>query len=127
MNSYSSGADPSVCDTMIPGHGGSSQNGAIPYSLALSNTAVSGYDTVDIILSGKETDSFVGFLIQVRKVGGDGKATGEFKEEATGNAGPLDCFERTKSAITHTSKDVKKNVTVQWIAPNDEDAEYEVL
>ncbi len=53
---------------------------------------------------------------------------GEFKDlEEDTVARTLDCFGRKKSAMTHKSSNEKKSVTVHWVAPNDADAEYQVL
>lgn len=138
-NGYSTGAPTSVCDAMIPGHGHSPQTGASPYTLTLSRTAVSGFQPVDITLSGGgDNNNILGFLIQVRKSGGDGRVAGEFKvpvqededddddNASTAVSKGIDCFGVARSAMTHTSNDAKKSVTVQWIAPNDADGEYQV-
>lgn len=128
VQGYSGGADPSVCDSMKPGHGADSQTSPSPYTVTMSKNAVQGYENVEITISSKNgNDIFKGFLVQVRKVGGDNKAVGEFKDLEDDHTRTLDCFGRKKSAMTHKSSDEKKSVTVHWEAPNDADAEYQVL
>lgn len=109
---------------MVPGHGAPAQTGPNPYKVIVNKTDVQGTDTVDITLTSTSgTEEFKGFFIQVRKPNGD-KPISEFKGDAE-NARTMKC-EANKDAMTHPSPASKKSVTVQWVAPNDEDGEYQI-
>lgn len=125
---YSGGASPAVCGSMIPGHGENPQpSDTNPYKIMVGQTSLQGFDTLDITLTSQNgNDIFKGFLIQVRKPGGD-TAVGEFNGDGKDpDARTMSCFGTPNSAMTHTGSNEKKSVTVQWIAPNDSDGEYQV-
>ncbi|CAL8133643.1 unnamed protein product [Orchesella dallaii] len=129
VNGFKDGAPESLCGSMIPSHGSSPQTGPNPYKVVVSKTSVKGQEVVDItITSVSGNDDFKGYLLQVRKPGEDRKAFGRFNEIIENDLGKaLKCFDAEHSAVTHNSNKPKKSVTFQWTAPNEEDAEYEIL
>ncbi|ODM96838.1 putative ferric-chelate reductase 1 [Orchesella cincta] len=129
VNGFGGGAPNGVCKTMLPGHGSSPQTGPNPYKVEISKSSLMGQEVMDITISSKTgSDDFVGFLLQVRKPGDNNKAYGSFNEVIENDLGQtLECFDIANSGVTHKNNKPKKSITVQWTAPNDEDAEYEIL
>ena len=62
---YSSGAPDSVCETMKPGHfGTSSQDSAVPFELSPGGQTVKAGDMLTLTLKKTGVDDFKGFMVQ---------------------------------------------------------------
>ncbi|XP_018007478.1 defense protein l(2)34Fc [Hyalella azteca] len=110
-SAYSRGAPQGACDTMEPlGHSGARRNPAPnPYSLSAPSKA-NPSDTITVELSGAD---FKGYMIQA--VTPKGQVVGTFTTSG------LSCNPQTQArdTATHSSSNVVRNITVQWVAPPD--------
>ena len=61
---WPSGAPGSVCDTLVPGHGSTTQDNAnSPYSVTVAANTLTSGATLDVTVRGNT--NFKGFMIQV--------------------------------------------------------------
>jgi hypothetical protein len=123
---YGKGAPnaPIICETMLPKHNVEPQTTPSPYKITLSESKLTGGDTMTIKLEAPEGEYFKGYLVLVKKAGGDTKKPfGQFN--VTSNyTQALDCFGEQRSAVTHTkdfSSEERKSITLDWVAPDDEE------
>ncbi|CAH0558323.1 unnamed protein product [Brassicogethes aeneus] len=117
---FPTGAPPTVCDSMLPGH-----NESLPQAVPLkqkftvSNSEVKAEEDVKIVVSGPD---FKGFMVEVRAKD-QNKAVGQFVDVDAKISQTIDCHGNKDSAITHVDKEPKKEVTLTWKAPK-EQGEY---
>ncbi len=118
---HRNGADIKSCADMQPMHPGNPQpqTTPAPFTVTLDKTKLTSDEQLSITLSVMpDVDSFKGFLIQVRQVGGAIPALGMFANSYDGTTKVLDCefgsAHLTQSAITHGINRPKKNITVHW-------------
>lgn len=108
------GAPSSVCQTMLPFHGGGipPQTGIPPYSIIARRQG----GNVMVSITSSLGVPFQGFLLQGRTPRRE--LLGEFDLSATANgeAHTLDCGEPGDS-ITHNSPSVKEQLDVLWKPP----------
>jgi hypothetical protein len=135
---YSHGAPDSkpICTSMIPGHGVEPQTSPLPYLIKLDKTSVNGGENVQVTLSSLESSGrpIKGFLVLARKEDYKKETTpqGEFISEVKSSSSApslariTDCSEVTGSSMTHMDSSPKKQVVLNWQAPN-VDGKYRIL
>ncbi|XP_045458717.1 putative defense protein Hdd11-like [Melitaea cinxia] len=117
---YSSGAPPSTCQNMTPGHPASPQKSQSPYVITTSTKEVKAGHSMTVTISGKTAnDTIRGLMVQAR-VGN--KIVGTFDVD------PKDPLITTMKCtadgdtVTHKSHDYsydRQTVTLKWNAPAD--------
>ncbi len=80
--SYSAGPPQGACDTMKPNHGPDGQTSAVPYELTVDSPFADGGDTVTLTLTGKNGQSFKGFMIRAFDDSSD-QGVGEFNVDSS--------------------------------------------
>lgn len=149
VSGYAGGAPPSkpICEKMIPGHGKDPQTTPFPYIVNVDKATLKGGETAHITLSAPNGESFVGmgkiflkiswlkinvflilgFLVMVKKAGDGLSNVGRFNATYDPEqAQSLSCFDSSRSAMTHRSNKPKTQVTVEWVAPNEDLANLEI-
>ncbi|XP_072039735.1 putative defense protein 3 [Amphiura filiformis] len=122
VEGYGSGAPPSACVTMVPGHLNAStfdpinpSNDPSPYSLDVDKMMVGRGGTVQVTING---GTFQGFILQARLA--DGSSTvpvGTFSTTVE-NTKTTTCT-ATDDSVTHANKEIKPDgTTVTWMAPS---------
>ncbi|EMP33184.1 Glycogen debranching enzyme [Chelonia mydas] len=105
-----------ACDSMLPSHGNSvSQTTSAPYRISISSTSFDPGNKITVTLQAIDNSSFKGFLLQARAVRGDG-IVGTFQIIDPNTQGIL-CNQIQNSAMSHTNRNSKQNVTAIWVAP----------
>ncbi|KAM3915148.1 putative ferric-chelate reductase 1 [Leptodactylus fuscus] len=115
---YPSGQISASCDSMLPSHGGNGpQSSVSPYTITVSKTTFVPGDTIAVTIQSKSgSDTFKGFLLQGRQVGGDW-ITGTFTISDSSNTQTLTCGSQANSAVSHTNPNAKTSITATWTAP----------
>ncbi|XP_033118754.1 putative defense protein 3 [Anneissia japonica] len=112
VNGYSTGAVSSVCNTLLPGHGVSSQPVTTnPYTITTDVQTFHAGSFVNFTIAGAD---FKGFMLQVD--GFSDSAYGEFVS-IPGGTKLLNCGTRSSNAVTHSNSNTKTSVTLKWQAP----------
>ncbi|CAM4711306.1 putative ferric-chelate reductase 1 isoform X2 [Lepidochelys kempii] len=105
-----------ACDSMLPSHGNSvSQTTSAPYRISISSTSFDPGNKITVTLQAIDNSNFKGFLLQARAVRGDG-IVGTFQIIDPNTQGIL-CNQIQNSAMSHTNRNSKQNVTAIWVAP----------
>jgi hypothetical protein len=115
---------PAICETMLPKHDVPAQTTPSPFTVTLSETGLKGGDKMTIKLEAPEGEHLKGYLVLVKKAGGDTKKPFGRFNVTSNHTQALDCFGEQKSAVTHTkdfSSEERKGITLEWVAPNNED------
>ncbi|CAG9761930.1 unnamed protein product [Ceutorhynchus assimilis] len=112
VRSLPQGAPSSVCQTMMPFHGGGirPQGGLPPYNVVPRRQGGQVFVTVTSSLG----IPFQGFLLQGRTP--NGEILGQFDSSSVNEGHPLDCGEAADS-ITHNSPNDKNSIDVLWTPP----------
>ncbi|XP_066502937.1 putative ferric-chelate reductase 1 [Hoplias malabaricus] len=115
---YSNGLVAVVCDTMTPGHIGTTpQNSTPPFQIRVSNSSYSPGATITVTLEALRNDTpFEGFLLLARTTGSS-MAGGYFSSTNNNLFRLLDCFSMKNSAISHSSSAPKTQFEAKWTAP----------
>lgn len=111
---YSSGAPRKTCFSMVPGHPNTArQNSQPPYEIWPSSAG----KRVRLILGSSEGLPYQGFFIVARDLD-NGRYVGEFSNlpRLTKH---VQCSEGFNNAVTHVSKEDKRNMEFDWQAPDD--------
>ncbi|RMC08452.1 hypothetical protein DUI87_14696 [Hirundo rustica rustica] len=113
---YPNGRVREACTSMVPCHGSSPQLSP-EHTITVNGTEFKPGDNIEVHLSGPD---FEGFFIQARDAEHlDSPAVGSFVLADRRRAQLLTCGRTKNSAVSHTSKVKKKDITVYWIAPKD--------
>ncbi|XP_061171763.1 putative defense protein 3 [Saccostrea echinata] len=109
---YPSGAPPSVCETMVPGHRGAVQTGASSFTLTMNSTSYTAGDVIEVTVSG---GTFRGIFIQARSANCSTVTLPTFSLMTNeGNLKTLTCNSVADSAVTHTTKSDKTQAKFYW-------------
>jgi len=122
---YPGGAPQKACESMTPEHGSDPQSSKSPYEISLKQLTVRNGENLIIQLESPIKRSFKGFLVIVKKVGEPEQAYGSFSSNE--NVKTLNCFHGNNNAATHSNRDDKSSVMLTWIAPENEDGDFEIL
>lgn len=120
-NQYPTGAPESVCDTLTPFHGGGipRQTGVAPYRIIPSAQSLSQGQTLRLEIEGNPPElAFGGFMVHARSTSPPYQVVGRFAPSADGLTKLTACG-GPENTVTHTSSSSKKNLGVEWQAPND--------
>lgn len=120
VNGHGTGAPLTRCDSMLPGHAGSSvQQSPAPYNLSRE---LQQDNTVKVTLTG--SSPFKGFFIQARRADDqDTLVPGAFTVSDDALVQTLNCEDKQSSAVTHQEKSEKSQIVVTWTPPSDWDGE----
>ena len=118
----SNGAPESVCDTLLPFHGG----GIPPQPLASSPFTIHPLSPVvgqgQIVRLEIESDipnlAFKGFMIHARTVNAPYRVLGRFASSADGSIKLINC-QGTENTATHSNTNLKVEFGLDWQAPTD--------
>ncbi|XP_053550016.1 putative ferric-chelate reductase 1 isoform X3 [Bombina bombina] len=114
VHGYADGKVTHACSSMIPGHGHSAQDSP-QHSIAADKTVFKEGDRIKVTLSGPRFD---GFFMQARDANNlAGSALGSFELIDAEVSQLLLCGDVQNSAVSHTSKRKKTEVSFYWIAP----------
>ncbi|XP_042905616.1 putative defense protein 3 [Parasteatoda tepidariorum] len=111
---YPSGAPPSACDNMVPGHGSNKPqpNDTSPYQIIQETDSYNPGDHIAVYVNSPVDTPFKGLMVQAFDPD-TGDTIGKFME---GNG--LHDIEKC-SSMTHSDPSDKKSATLIWIAPDD--------
>lgn len=115
------GAPESVCDTMLPFHGGGipPQSEPVPFTLEPTSLIVGNGQTIRIdIVSSPSGLAFGGFMLQARNRNPPYQVVGQFSEIPEGFVKLMNCG-GPQSSITHSNTKPKQDFSVEWQAPLD--------
>ncbi|XP_055385328.1 putative ferric-chelate reductase 1 homolog isoform X2 [Condylostylus longicornis] len=121
INTYPSGAPESVCQTMLPFHGGGipPQNTASPFRIDTTSTVIGQGQTMRIEINANPPELiFEGFMIQARSRNPPYQVVGQFSEIPDGKIKLMNCNGVATSA-THSDTSQKKGLSLEWNAPVD--------
>lgn len=123
------GAPAIACSTLVPGHGPTIQESSSnPYELLLDQTSVEAGQVIKVTLqmsnSSENETLFRGFLIKAQD--SLKQPVGVFSNFGSDAQG-LSCDGVEASAVTHTSRDDKTSVTMDWSHPNFDTEEDKVV
>merc|ERR1719450_458934 len=114
---HGTGAPPSQCDSMTPGHGPQPQTSNPPYQVTVSSSKVSPGGQLTVELQPTGSGTFKGFLLEARSVEDD-SIIGSFV--TVNNDGKyVNCGNKPQTAVTHVNNSPKSSVQVKWTAPSD--------
>ncbi|XP_075142541.1 putative ferric-chelate reductase 1 [Leptodactylus fuscus] len=115
---WPSGKINASCDNMLPVHGGNvPQSSVSPYVITVSNTTFVPGDTITVTIQSKSgSDTFKGFLLEARLIGGDW-ITGSFTILDSSISQTLTCGTQANAAVSHTDSNLKKSISASWTAP----------
>nr|Q765V4.1 RecName: Full=Putative defense protein Hdd11-like; Flags: Precursor [Samia ricini]BAD05929.1 hypothetical protein [Samia ricini] len=119
-SAYPTGAPPSACFDMIPGHAADVQTVPAPYTITTAVSSVKAGHSIDVVISGKTPeDKMAGILLEARQ--GD-KIVGTWTVSPDDTfSQPLNCGE-PNNAVTHKmhAKELdRQTVSYPWTAPKD--------
>ncbi|XP_069825141.1 putative ferric-chelate reductase 1 [Dendropsophus ebraccatus] len=114
---YPNGQISASCDNMLPVHGNNGpQSSVSSYIITVSNKTFSPGDVITVtITSTSGIDTFKGFLLEARSVGGNW-INGKFTTTDS-NAQILTCGTQPNAAVSHTNNNLKTSITASWTAP----------
>ncbi|CAH1388792.1 unnamed protein product [Nezara viridula] len=116
VRAFPTGVPPSVCESMMPGHGVPPQTSPSPYDIIIEKTNLQRGQSTKITIKGQKDATFRGIFVQAR---GD-KDTPIGRFTVSDNDGKLlDCGEGEENAVSHINASDKKEITVVWTAPKD--------
>ncbi|KAL1497531.1 hypothetical protein ABEB36_008475 [Hypothenemus hampei] len=112
VQSLPQGAPPSVCQTLMPFHGGGirPQGGLSPYTIVPRRQG----NHIVVTMTSALGIPFQGFLLQGRTP--DRDIIGQFDSSSVNEGHPLDCGTPSDS-ITHNSPNDKNSIDVVWSPP----------
>lgn len=115
------GAPESVCDTLLPFHGGGIQpsTSRSPFRIVTRTDAVNQGQILKVEIESSIPEiAFGGFMIHARSVRPPYHVVGRFASSVDGLVKLINCggFENT---ATHTSPQPKPGLGLQWQAPSD--------
>ncbi|CAG2182137.1 unnamed protein product, partial [Oppiella nova] len=115
---YPTGAPEAVCEGLVPKHGVAPQTSKSPYVLTAHQTNGS---MIELIIESHQNTPFRGFAIQAHNVNQSNEVIGQFsvQEQDRQHIHTIHCSGGRNNTITHSDKDVKQSVSVQWKAPSD--------
>lgn len=116
--SYPGGAPESQCQAMTPFHGGFlPQETMSTFQLVPQATIVGQGQVLRIkIMPTSISNNFKGFMIQARTQ--SDKIVGQFNVDKNDLAVPRNC-DSENSTATHSSRELKKLMVLEWKAPED--------
>ncbi|XP_071788726.1 uncharacterized protein [Asterias amurensis] len=118
---YRSGAPREACVTMQPGHTNTvAMTAESPYHLEVHLELTPAGEYVVVSIEG--TSSFRGFFLQARDADSSSTdAVGSFPSGGfnSGRSETVSCNDVADSALTHSNKGVKREMTGTWKAPED--------
>lgn len=115
------GAPTSVCDTMLPFHGGGipPSTATSPFNVVTDAPAVAQGQTLHIEIQSVPPELlFGGFMIQARSINPPYRVVGRFAPSADGLVKLIDC-DGIDNTATHSNTNPKSNLGFQWQAPSD--------
>uniref|UniRef100_A0A182Q8D5 DOMON domain-containing protein n=1 Tax=Anopheles farauti TaxID=69004 RepID=A0A182Q8D5_9DIPT len=114
------GAPVSVCDSMLPFHGGGIPplTTKTPFVITPQSSVIGSGQTLQIdIESFPAKIVFKGYMIQARAADPPHNIVGRFENTDPGAVKLIDCDGEGNTA-THTSTSPKQDLTLEWIAPD---------
>ncbi|XP_026481553.1 putative ferric-chelate reductase 1 homolog [Ctenocephalides felis] len=113
------GAPESVCDSMMPFHGGgiSAQNSQAPFQIFLDSTRTENGQPLRLVLGSSQGVPFKGFMIHARRVMPPYDVVGTFTPAGDDTYKLIDCA-TPGSTATHTSTVKKQDLQLEWTAPD---------
>ncbi|XP_030386072.1 putative ferric-chelate reductase 1 homolog isoform X2 [Scaptodrosophila lebanonensis] len=116
------GAPETVCDTMLPFHGGGilPANSVSPFSIETSTSVIGQGQTLRVDVTGVPTGlSFGGFMIQARNRNPPYQIIGQFGPSRDGTVKLMNCENSVNNSATHSNAGAKSQVSLEWESPVD--------
>lgn len=112
---WSTGAPLEACTSMLPNHPPFTPMFGSPFiNIVISQSTVFPDERLRIVITSTDNVPFRGFLVQAREIS-QNLTIGEFISNNATNL--LNCFGMIRSAATHTNRELKNQVILEWKAP----------
>jgi hypothetical protein len=114
------GPPTSACSSMdpSPGHGGSGQTSAAPYTMEVSPTCYTiGQQNTLTLRSTQAGTNINGFFTQLRSSVDNSASYGTFTTNSNSDVKLVNCFGETANAIGHGTRINKVSTTFKWMPP----------
>ncbi|XP_036332126.1 putative ferric-chelate reductase 1 homolog [Rhagoletis pomonella] len=122
INSLPQGAPETVCDTMLPFHGGGipPSSSLPPFRIETSSLVIGQGQTMRVDITGVPPGlSFGGFMVQARNRNSPHQIIGQFNPSSDGRAKLMNCEDSVGNSATHTNPGPKQSVSLEWQSPVD--------
>ena len=119
---YPNGAPEVACESLTPGHQPGPSQEPNPYTLDVSLNLISGVPLYSVRLAATGTP-FRGFILQAKSSAGE--ALGTLLPDGRGMSQELNCSWPILNTLTHTSREQKSELIVNWSPPADWNYETE--
>ncbi|XP_014093279.2 putative ferric-chelate reductase 1 homolog isoform X1 [Bactrocera oleae] len=116
------GAPETVCDTMLPFHGGGipPRNSLPPFRIETSSSVIGQGQTMRVDIVGVPPGlSFGGYMVQARNRNSPHQIIGQFNPTSDGSAKLMNCENSVGNSVTHTNPGAKQSVSLEWLSPVD--------
>jgi hypothetical protein len=116
------GAPESICDTLLPFHGGGIPPSRLPSPFRISPqaNAVAQGQILRIQIDASPPElTFGGFMLHARSTTPPYRVLGRFAPSADGTVKLIRCDGGTDNTVTHTSPSPKRSFGFDWQAPTD--------
>ncbi|XP_037946002.1 putative ferric-chelate reductase 1 homolog isoform X1 [Teleopsis dalmanni] len=116
------GAPETVCDTMLPFHGGGflPQSTVPPFNIVPSTSVIGQGQTLRVDIQGGPFGiNFGGFMIQARNRNPPYQIIGQFNPTLDGRAKLMNCENSVNNSATHSNARPKTDVSLEWLTPVD--------
>ncbi|XP_058125486.1 putative ferric-chelate reductase 1 homolog isoform X1 [Anopheles ziemanni] len=119
LNALPNGAPTSVCDNMLPFHGGGIPplTTKTPFTITPQSSVIGSGQTLKLdIESFPANIVFKGYMLQARQVDPPNSIVGHFVSTDTDAIKLIEC-QGPNDTATHTSTSQKRDLTLEWTAP----------
>ncbi|TMW54575.1 hypothetical protein DOY81_000369 [Sarcophaga bullata] len=120
------GAPETICDTMLPFHGGGilPSNAVPPFRIETSAATIGQGQTLRVDITGVPSGlAFGGFMIQARNSNPPNQIIGQFNPSEDGLSQLMNCENSVRNSVTHTSTVPKTDISLEWQSPVDFEGE----
>ncbi|XP_067633151.1 putative ferric-chelate reductase 1 homolog isoform X4 [Eurosta solidaginis] len=116
------GAPESVCDTMLPFHGGGipPASSLPPYRIETSSLVIRQGQAMRVDIIGVPPGlSFGGFMVQARNRNSPHQIIGQFNSSLDGRVKLMNCENSVGNSATHANPTPKQSASLEWQSPLD--------
>uniref|UniRef100_A0A1A9WDX6 Ferric-chelate reductase 1 homolog n=1 Tax=Glossina brevipalpis TaxID=37001 RepID=A0A1A9WDX6_9MUSC len=116
------GAPETVCDTMLPFHGGGIRpaNSVPPFRIETSSSVVGQGQVLRVYIVGVPNGlQFGGFMIQARQIRPPYEIVGQFNPPERGDSSLMNCGNSVGNSATHSNPSPKAEINLEWQSPVD--------
>lgn len=116
------GAPESVCDSLLPFHGGGipALTTISPFTIVPLSTVIEQGQVLRVEVQADPRELvFKGYMIHARTKGNPYKVVGRFAKSADGTVKLINCGDGVENTATHASTSSKIDFGLDWQAPSD--------